>query len=372
MSSPIYVPIFRGKQEEQKVLESFDFGECIYPCIEIIKECNRQLPDAMPLLVRKKNFASHYIRLLNNINAKHVFVDLPVHLERSNLKKVHQEFLTRVVVNRKVRTEFIKELTNPRRKVIPVISTYWEINNETNSIILQEADLRTDFNTLAFRTFPESFNRDIKQIVDVFKPNDYLIMDWGDMELDLNDGDQQDILSKLREHNLENVIVHRNPFPKGLTIVGLKHNEYIELIDNSHIKKYTWFLGTSFSDYAGIKKDNLEGGGVTSPGFIYYDATENSFYGFRFKKGGHKKNQIRPNIAEFETTIVPDVIVSLPTKRMNEDELDFLGEGNYGWTLLNEIDNRETSGKNAAKFKLISMEHYLHCIRTKIENRDFD
>lgn len=36
-----YMPIFRARQEENKVLKSFDFGNRIYPCIEFTKELGR-------------------------------------------------------------------------------------------------------------------------------------------------------------------------------------------------------------------------------------------------------------------------------------------------------------------------------------------
>jgi hypothetical protein len=374
MAPPIYVPAFRGKREEFNVLEKFDFGEYIFPLIEIIKTCNSTVKEDMPVLTRKRNFRSCYLRLLNNIKAKHVFIDLPVNLDQSGLTGENLIFFRSIIFDRNTRTDFIKELVHFNSKVIPVVSTYWEINNEPKSIILQENDLRNSFNTLAFRIFPtdiSAFNRDISQVTEVFKPQDYLIVDWEETQFDYGDLDQKEILGKLKESNFNNVIVHRNSFPKDLTNVGLKHNEVVEKIDNSLLETYKNYLGNGFSDYAGIKKNNLEKGGVSSPGFIYYDGTQNLFYGFRYKNGGHKKGQPKPKPEEFEKIIVPDVIASEATKNMLDHHLDFLGEQNHGWSLINDIDNREENGKSPGKFKRISMLHYLHCVKTKLLNGDF-
>ena len=85
---------------------------------------------------------------------------------------------------------------------------------------------------------------------------------------------------------------------------------------------------------------------------------------------------IQPDLIEFETTIVPAVIASKSSERMQSDSLDYLGAGNKGWEIITNIKRGEynggESGKSAAKFKRISMEHYLHCMKVKISNGDFD
>ena len=58
--------------------------------------------------------------------------------------------------------------------------------------------------------------------------------------------------------------------------------------------------GNSFSDFVGIKKDNITNGGVQSPGLIFYDAVENAFFGYRYTYGGHKKGEVKPDLNEFE------------------------------------------------------------------------
>ncbi|GAH21969.1 unnamed protein product, partial [marine sediment metagenome] len=80
------------------------------------------------------------------------------------------------------------------------------------------------------------------------------------------------------------------------TNIGLNHGQVVGTVDNSLLNKYAEFAGSCFSDYVGIKKDSVTDGGTISPGFIYYDAVENEFYGYRYRNGFR-------NLAEFETTI---------------------------------------------------------------------
>ena len=370
-----YMPVLRSRQEEVKVLKNFNFGDKIYPCLEIIKEVIRLQPKPRkgtknPSKLKKvKLFEDDYIPLISDINAKHVFVDLPVHLKPiRGMQPQTLLFLRTVVTKREQRTEYLKKLIPVAHKAIPVISTYSEVTGERRSITLQEREIRPHFKTIAFRTFLETFTRDILQIRDLVHRDDYIIMDWGVTELDLSDDDLLDIVEELKKLDC-NVITHRNPFPKDITNKGLNHGEIVDTIDNSLLDKYAEFAGSCFSDYTGIKKDGISDGGVISPGFIFYDAVENVFYGYRYKKGFRI-------LAEFETTIVPAVIKSEASNRMRTHSLDYLGSDNKGWEIIKNIELGESlggeSGKSAPKFKRIGMEHYLHCLRCKISNGDFD
>ncbi len=376
-----YMPIFRGRQEEFKVLKSFEFGNRICPCLEIFKELDRVLPNNRKKLKdssepkKEKTFEDVYLPLIRDIKADYVFVDLPVQLKV--IRSMHKntiEFLKRVVTNREQRTEYLKKLIPAAPKMIPVISTYFKVSGERGSITLQEREIRPHFKVLAFRTFLDTFPRDILQIKELAHHDDFVIMDWEDIALDLNDGDQQDIVEELKKVDCH-VIIHRNPIHQDSTNSGLNHGKIVDTIDNSLLDKYVEFGGSGFSDYAGIKKDNISEGGIISPGFIFYDAVNNNFYGFRYRYGSHKKGAKSPELVEFETTIVPAVIMSDAASRMQTNALDYLGSDNMGWSIIKNIELGEPlgeSGKNAPKFKRIAMEHYLHCIRTKISNGDFD
>jgi hypothetical protein len=310
-----------------------------------------------------KLFEQVYLPLIQNIKAEKVFIDLPIHLSpKRGMKDVTLNFLQTVVSNRNTRTEYLKKFSPLASKVIPVISSYFGRTNEPNSIVIQTNDLRSSFDVLAFRTFHEGFERDIPQIEAVLTNKDYVIIDWEDTTLDLSDSEQMEILKKIKTLKCH-VIIHRNAIPNEITNVGLVHTRVIDGIDNSLSEQYKNFHGSSFSDYAGIKKAPITKGGSISPGFIYYDAVKNKFYGY--------KSEIKA-WAELEITIVPAVISSSSSNRMHDDTLDYLGTGNIGWQILESIYNKEASGKYPAIYKRIALEHYLHCVKTRILNGDFD
>jgi len=345
------MPLFRGRQQEILVLKSFDFEDRIYPCIEIIKELPRKPPkpreSAKPNFNKKrKTFESEYLELIGSIKAKKIFIDLPVQLKtEKNMPDEVIDFLTRVVRKRELRTEYIKKLTPYANKVIPIISSFYDVNREQGSISKQEKELRPIFPNLAFRCFSLNTLRDIDLIQQVAKDNDYLLMDWEEIELDQDE--QIEVISELKKMKCT-VIIHRNPFPLNLTNSGLKHGKIVESIDNSLHDTYSKFAGHCFSDFAGIKKGISEGG-MISPGFVYYDAVDNTFYGFRYKNGGHKRGETPPDISEFETTIVPAIIACEATMRMQSHSFDYLGASNMGWKTIKNIELGENNGGQSWK-----------------------
>jgi hypothetical protein len=376
-----YVPVFRCRQQEAIVLKTFDFRPGIYPCVEIIKEffVNPRETDPNKKTTNKrkptKTFETEYLPIIGSIKAEKVFIDMPVHIKMG--KKTPDEtidFLSRLSAGHQVKSKYFKKLLPFAPRIIPVISSYADISRERGTIDSQEKELRPDFNNLAFRCFSLTALRDLIEIQKVIQKDDYIFMDWEEEDLDLTDLSQLEIIKELKKMPCT-IIVHRNSFPLDLANARLQHGEMIRTIDNSLFDNFKEFGGNCFSDFVGIKKDLAEGGKI-SPGFIYHDAVENSFYGFRYKNGGHKKDEIPPDLVEFETTIIPAVISCEASNRMHQDPLDYLGANNNGWKTIKNIELGEgkggESGKNAAKFKKISMEHYLHCIKIKILSGYFD
>jgi hypothetical protein len=145
--------------------------------------------------------------------------------------------------------------------------------------------------------------------------------------------------------------------------VDLVHKKVVADIDNTLLERYEEYSGTCFSDYSGIKKDGIGKGGTISPGFLFYDAINNVFYGY--------KSDIK-KLEEFELTIVPAIITSSAAKSMRIHPLKFLNGINEGWKIIEDISLGGQSGKSPAKFKRIGMEHYLSCVKVKINNGDFD
>jgi hypothetical protein len=113
---------------------------------------------------------------------------------------------------------------------------------------------------------------------------------------------------------------------------------------------------SAFGDFAGIKKDRISKSGGNEKivyGCIYYDGTNNAYYGF---KGG------RPGYAEIKDSVIPMIKNSSATKRMQGSVLKFLSDSNRGWKLLHG-----SSRGRPGDLKRVSMEHYIHCIKTLIQ-----
>jgi hypothetical protein len=378
MTTPLtYVPVFRSLQEEMKILRGFNFGQQIFPCLEIVKEVDRINPKPnlkkpkksnlkTPVVKPDKSFEEAYLPLIGAINAKKLFVDMPVHINpSSDMKPEVLLFLTRVVGNRQVRTNYMKKMSAYSDKVIPVISTYFFRSGESFTLKMQADDLRPTFNSLAFRTFEKSFASDIVQITQIAQPQDYLIVDLGDIPADSSDDVTiGPILDQLQDFDQCPVIILRNALKSSITNKGLDHGQVVHQIDNGLLSNYRTLYGTAFADYVGIKKGDLKKGGGRSPGFIFYDATENRYYGYRGASSP-------PDLADIERIIVPDAYNSAAAVRMQNSGLPYLGMDNAGWQTLVNILGEIEPGQSQAKLKNISMAHYLHCMRTKINAGHF-
>lgn len=368
-----YMPVLRTRQQEMAVLQSFDFGQQIYPCIEIIKELDKK-----PVMVRKgkpvisaktKTFEEVYLPFIQKIRSPRVFVDIPVHISLTKrIKDETLEFLTRVAGNRIERTNYLLKLKSTAPKMIPVISTYNQRTGEIDSIKTQEHDLRPAFQSIAFRTFPKTFFSDIAQIMAVAQKQDYLILDLGKDLADPDDDDIIDIIDKLKTFSRCHIIILRSAIDDKVTNAGLAHGKKVAGTDNGHTKNFKHLQGHSFGDYVGIKKSAIQDGGTVSPGFIFYDAVENNYYGYK----GSPQPTVTQKLDEYAKTIVPAVITSQAALRMKAGGLAYLNHSNEGWKIILQIENNPNLGRNAALFKRISILHYLHCMRSKITIGEFD
>jgi hypothetical protein len=372
MNAPTYIPVFRLRQQEKKVLTSFDFGNDMYPYVEIFKHFEQQpripKPGSKTRPKPAKRFNEIYLPTLRQIKSDKVFVDLPVHLKVSNkMKKEVIEFLRGVVGKRDIRTAHLMSLNSISEKMIPVISTYSQRTGEPNSIKLQEADLRPAFQILAFRTSALTFSNDMIQISAVAQAHDFLFIDLE--ERCLANDDDMDAIQFMIDHSKTfdacHVVLMNSPIDHMLTNTGLDHGEMIARVDNSLMDKFESFGANSFADQAGVKRDVVESGGGISPGFIYYDAVENSFYGYKGLK------RVEPELDDFRSIIIRDVLTSAPTERMRRSRLSYLCRENIGWRMIEDMWAETEPWKSQAKFKRIAMEHYLHCMKAKILNGYF-
>jgi hypothetical protein len=366
--SLIYVPHFRVREQEKQVVSNFLFPKQMIPYLEIIKETGRKAPTmrkgkALPPKPVKP-FEKVYGPVIDQIRARKVFVDLPVHMRYSGQTKPEViAFLKGVVEDRDVRTKYMLKFQSQRDKVIPVISSYYQKTGEIGSIKKQVDDLRPHFGTLAFRTYAGTYKSDWVQLKDVLQPQDYLFFDLDSMAIDFKDDDILDIQAALRDLTHGRIVVVRSAIDESLKYTGLTHAARITALNNRLLEHYHDLGADSFGDYVCIKKDTVpKGGGKVSPGFIYYNPIDNDYYGFRGTLTNGKSDQ---NLDDFVNIIAPSVIHSSVSQTLLRRHPDFVRD-NPGWDLMNRIGQKLEPGKSAGKFKRISMEHYLHCMKVKI------
>lgn len=354
----IYMPTFRVRQQETLVLKSFDFGENMYPLIEIVKEYDR----ARKIDVQR-DFESIHNELIQKIQAQHVFVDLPLYLKQSGA--VQDEvvaFSLSVIDNLDKRCEYLNKLSSSSPKAIPVISSYLVKTGASGTIEHQFALLSPNFERIAFRLFPLSFKEDFPIVAHLARPNDYIIIDLGQLSPFPKSPPLRSIVAALNNFTGCCKILLRSAIYSEIQNVKLDHDQVVFDADNSHIdiEIMESFGVNATGDFVGVKKDDLTAGGMISPGFIYYDATENQYYGYRADV---------KELIQFEYKIVPDVLASEATRRMLQNDPPYVGPKNQGYATLMNIGSGGESGKSQAKFKRIAMEHYLYCMQINIQTK---
>lgn len=352
------MPTFRSRQQENIVLRAFNFKENMYPLVEIVKEHDRKRSEET-----QQTFQQIHVELLRAISANKIFVDIPVYLkERASVKDEVIEFSRKVASNIDKRNEAMLSLRALSASIIPVISSYANRTGEADSIGKQVNTLRPTFNSIAFRILYNHFIEDWKEILPVVTENDFIILDL-DTIPPYPSPPLKPIITLWSTFTRCPKIVLRSAINSDVQNVNIQHKEIVFDADNGLMDQYKMsFKANCFGDYAGIKKDDLTSGGTVSPGFLFYNAVTNEFVGFR-GKGGPKEDKF---LADFETVIVPDVINSDAKRAMEESGLPYLSDQNIGWQTLLRISRGEESGKSQAKFKKIAMDHYLHCVKTKI------
>lgn len=354
MSSTLkYVPVFRARQQEILVLRETDFGNAMYPMIEVIKEKDRKN--------NQQSSFEIYSDLIGSINSEYVFLCLPNNIKLSNSTQTDVITFSRTVLESvSGRADFFSQFVAVD-KVVPVISSLLNLLGEVGTIRRQSEELVGRFSKIAYMTNPDSFEEDLEEIEYFLRiGSDYFIYDLGTVS------PTNPIFRKhnrvLRENRFQGLIkiIIRSALNSDIKNVGLDHNDVISEADNSLIETFERENFNAFGDYAGIKKDDLTAGGTISPGFIFYDPYDNLYYGF---KAEEKK------LSQFKDFIVPAVLGSTPFMRL-QNQLPTFIEDNPGVKLLQDINAGIENGQNQAKFKKIAMQHYLHCMRIWInENR---
>lgn len=349
------MPAFRSRQQELLVLKSFDFGDRITPLIEIIKEKDR--------IDNSRTVENIWQEIVTQIKSNQVFIDLPTYYKRNSaMAKEVTAFELKYLSNLKNRISFFEFFIPYREKVIPVVSSLLTKTGETDTIRKQAENLRKHFPCLAFRLFVNGLDDDINDVMGAMQDQDILIYDYGTPST-------SNVLIKMQVQKIHALNCYKvalcSAINKEVQNKGLTHGAVVPEADNILLETFKLppLRMNAFGDYAGIKKDELSSGGTISPGFIMYNAADNLYYGFT---SDLKK------LSEFKDTIVPAVLKSDIISQMNRKNPAFLSGENSGWVTINRIAFEDENGKSQAKFKRISMEHYLHCVKQMMKSGEIN
>lgn len=353
MSSTLkYVPVFRARQQEILVLKETDFGNSIYPMVEVIKEKDRKN--------NQQSSFEIYSDLIDSITSEYVFLSLPNYIKLSNSTQADVITFSRTVLESvSGRINFFRQF-EAIEKVVPVISSILNLFGEVGTIRMQSEELVVQFSKIAYMTNPDSFEEDLDEIEQFLRMgSDFFIYDLGTVSPTNPIFRKHNRVLRERLKGVTKIII-RSALNSDIKNVELDHNDVISEADNSLIESFERESFDAFGDYAGIKKDDMTAGGTISPGFIFYDPYDNLYYGF---KAEVKK------LEQFKDFIVPAVLESAAYTRLDHDYSTFV-EGNPGVQMLRDILSGVENGKNQAKFKKIAMLHYLHCMKVWIaDNR---
>jgi hypothetical protein len=347
------MPAFRVRVQELDLLKSFEFGNKICPYIEIVKEKDRP---------RKMSYTTLFRSLITAIRSNTVFVDIPINLKLES--KTHPDVIKFLTPMRNVDNRInALEILAPLDKMVPVISTYHTLTGQTGTIKKQVEKLRPKFPRMAFKITSKDpeFESELDQVESWLTAADYLIVDFAEDSINLNSDHIKEINKRLKNISICPVIILRSAIPNEIKYKNFENDEEIPQTDNRLINQYKSLHASAFGDYAGIKKDLLSKSGGNEKvvyGCIYYDGTNNNYYGY---KG------IEPGYSALKDSVIPMIKESSATRRMQESSLNFISDANRGWKLLHT-----PSVGRPGDLKRVSMEHYLHCIKTLIEAGNFD
>jgi hypothetical protein len=330
------------------VLRTFQFPDFITPIIEIIKEKDR-----------KNNLEEGgviYSDLVDSIKSEKVLLDLPIYLDVSISTPIEvSKFVLSTVRDLDRRIEFYSNFSGQSAKVVPVISSLNPYSDEADTIEKQFQSLSGKFPSIAFRLFISRFEESLLEMSRlVLRNTDYIIYDLDTVEI-------TSPLVKKHKKELDArfpdkfKVVIRSAINTDVQNTKLDHGSIVPEANNSLFELYNTvsYRFGAFGDYVGVKKDDITSGGTISPGFIFYNPEENLYYGF--------KGKIK-SLNEFEVTIVPDVLNTEFIKNWVATQSKYYAD-NLGIKRLEKINAREETGKNQAKFKWISMMHYLHSMK---------
>jgi hypothetical protein len=338
-----YVPVFRYRESEKKVLDDVSISNKILPLVEIIQEKRKGN--------MKTTCIDEVINLAKNGNTQYL-VDFPLYVKiRSNTLPNVASFIGPLIANPKLRLNHFQKFAGSKN-IFPVVSYNPNTPMYSKGDVANEITfLRQYFDQVALRVFPQHGQLALNDANGLLKEGDIILFDID--EDSHNNPAFTAFFGYLntfaKNHGCKTVLI-RAVIGPGVTNTGLTHRSVVTSLDNSLLNDYNKHGFDSFGDFCGIKKDELTKGGVPSPGCIFYHWWSNSYYGF-------KGTLMQPKT--FTSVVVPALVAS--NERMDYQTKSASHSSTCpGCEKIADIASTRSGGNSAPKWKIIIASHYLH------------
>lgn len=344
----MYVPVLKNRTVEVGVLKDLFTiidTENTIPMIEVIQD------------KVQSNSKYDFFDILEDItnredSDKKFFVEVSKENAPTNILESVRTFLT--TVNRD--PEYYLTLFMNLKEcngMIPVIS-YNPDWLEPGLITKHASVLREKYQKISIKVTPNMFNLIKEELQEVVNDGDYILLDIGYSQ------HTNPILKRIYNNinqlkdrkNIKTIIINST---KGddVTNVSLNNGEPIYEIDNSLRDLFkTSYSFDGFGDYAGVSDSLPTSGGGISPAGIFYSKELNCFVGFRRNK----------TLSDFEDFIAPEIMKSEYWKEYSDFHHNNCPGCKEIKRIVNEVDKKKKKGKSQAKWKGITMSHYIFSI----------
>lgn len=343
----MYVPVLKNRTVEMNVLSKlapigvFDNNN-VFPLIEVIQDKTRSN--------NKKTIWADIAELLYNHPQISLMIDFCKSTKLNNTSNAIRNYVTMSTRQSDFCINEIRLLKNYSSQVIPVIS-YLDENISYDRITYEAYNNRKIFPKLAFRVKAHNFDSVFSHIETLVIENDIVILDI-ETSSHINPVFKKiykRISDSRKEKKFISVIINSNR-PDSLTNKSMINEEPITQIDNSLKDLYSQNYMNNFDgfgDYACTASSLPSTGGSISPAGIYYSNENNFFVSFKGKAA---------TLSAFPLYIAPGIIESEYWREYSDNH----HKKCPGCKEILAIKDGTSNGKNQAKWKMITMLHYIY------------
>lgn len=339
-----YFPTMCGNETMKNILKKQKISDCITPVFEMV---NTVAPRK-----DKRGYFGYWADMFNNYDSMTV-VDIPMEHQEflGKMEPEYRQFFTDVYTKPDFRVNTLNKF-DISDKVIPTLSHNPSMPY-SHQLIDENSKLSKNFKRKAVRLFTSSPIVAYEDCKKILNENDILFVDihentaeYATIMLDnarkvKADTNCHIVIKQTSVGNgYKNTELPDSKITKGTkTYEHIKHSLYIEY-------KNLGFDG--FSDYVGVRKYTLKNIPIVSPGFLIFDNSDGSYYGY---KGTYDD-------LDSYLDIIKKYEKSIHWKNIKNSHRKIC----EGCKVLDKMISTRSSYKSAPKWKRVSMSHYIASI----------